>query len=339
MVSATKKKVVKKSNPLTKKITKKNRKGILLAAGKGTRLHPMTLAISKQLIPVYDKPMIYYPLSLFLHAGVRDILLIIDPTDLAVYKSILGDGSRFGVRLSYQVQIEKKGIADALVIAEKFLQGSPSVLILGDNLLVGDDVHAILDEAHKKNTSGALVFGYKVPDPERFGVVTFNKQGKVISLIEKPENPTSSYAVPGIYFYDEHAPRLAKTVIPSARGEMEITDLNRLYMEQGALSVLRFPENTKWFDTGTYDTLLEASNYIQKIQNERGAPIAHIESIAYHKGYIDKSSILDSAKRFSKTAYGQHLYGLINKSSSPKKNTSKKSASAKKAVKRSNKKK
>jgi glucose-1-phosphate thymidylyltransferase len=320
MVAHTARKQLKTSAQ-KKRTSSKTRKGILLAAGKGTRLHPMTLAVSKQLIPIYDKPMIYYPLSLFLHAGVRDILLIIDPSDMLTYKNILGDGSRFGVKLSYEVQIEKKGIADAFIIAEKFLDGSPSCLILGDNLLVGKDLHKTLESAHKANKTGALIFGYKVPDPERFGVVTFDKKGKVISLVEKPENPTSPYAVTGIYFYDNQAPRLAKKLSPSPRGELEITDLNKLYLEEGNLSVINFPEHTKWFDTGTYDTLLEASNYIQQEQKRTGIPIAHIESIAYHRNYITKDTLTQSAKKFSKTSYGAHLLDLLQQKKKTSKHT------------------
>lgn len=287
------------------------RKGILLAAGKGTRLYPMTLAVNKQLLPIYDKPMIYYPLSLFLHAGVREVLLILDPSDIPTFKNLLGDGSSFGIQLSYATQVEKKGIADALLIGETFLAGSPSCLILGDNILHGEGMDEILSKAHKDNIEGATVFGYEVPDPERFGVVTFDKDGKVISLEEKPASPTSPYAVTGIYFYDERAVELAKKLKPSPRGELEITDLNKLYLAEGTLSVIAIPKSVHWFDTGTYDTLLEASNYVQKVHKETNAPVAHLESIAYGYDYITKDTLAASAEKMSKTSYGEHLKRVL----------------------------
>jgi glucose-1-phosphate thymidylyltransferase len=290
-----------------------HRKGVILAAGRGTRLYPMTLAVNKQLLPIYDKPMIYYPLSLFLHIGIRDILLIVDPSDIVSFKNILGDGSHFGVRLSYEVQIEKRGIADALIISEKFLKGSPSCLILGDNLLHGENFDELLRACHIENKYGATVLGYKVPDPERFGVVTFNKNGVAVSLEEKPKNPTSPYAVPGIYFYDGRATKLAKTLTPSARGELEITDLNRLYMNEGTLKVMPVSENIKYFDTGTYDSLIEASFYVQSEQNKTGKPIANLEGLAYTYGYIDRSILGNSAEKLSKTSYGEHLHALLKK--------------------------
>ncbi len=286
------------------------RKGIILAAGRGTRLHPMTLAVNKQLLPIYDKPMIYYPLSLFLHTGIREILIILDPLDVQTFENILGDGSHFGVKLTYVTQVEKRGIADALIIAEEFLDGSPSCLILGDNLLHGEDFARLLRDCHSV-TQGATILGYKVPDPERFGVVTFDKNGVAIALDEKPKNPTSPYAVPGIYFYDEEAVSLAKTLVPSARGELEITDLNKLYLEKGTLRVVPIPEEVIWFDTGTYDSLLEAGAYIQKLQKETGKPVANLESIAYNYGYTTKDTLLKSADKLSKTTYGEHLKNLI----------------------------
>lgn len=290
-----------------------NRKGIILAAGKGSRLHPITLAVNKQLLPIYDKPMIYYPLSLFLHMGIKEILLILDPSDIDLFKKILGDGSHFGVKLSYEVQIEKRGTADALIIAEKFLDGAPSCLILGDNLLHSDNFGELLRNCSNSNLNGATIFGYKVKDPERFGVVTFDKEGVAISLEEKPVNPTSSYAVPGIYFYDERATELAKTLTLSKRGELEITDLNKLYMSKGELKVIPIKEDVMWFDTGTYDSLIEASLYVQKKQKETGKPIANLEGIAYGYGYINKDALISSIEKLSKTTYGEYLQSLLNK--------------------------
>jgi len=290
-----------------------NRKGIILAAGRGTRLLPMTLGVNKQLLPIYDKPMIYYPLSLFLHAGIREVLLIVDPLDVKAFKDILGDGSHFGINLHYETQVEKRGIADAFFIAEKFLAGAPSCLILGDNVLHGSNFAELLRKANEETSHGATIFGYKVPDPERFGVVTFDEQGKAVSLVEKPKNPTSSYAVPGIYFYDHRAPTLAKTLKLSDRGELEITDLNKLYLEEGTLMVSPIPEGVTYFDTGTYDSLMEAAQYVQKIQKETGLPVANLESIAHSYGYIDNSSLHASANKLSKTSYGQHLATLIHR--------------------------
>jgi glucose-1-phosphate thymidylyltransferase len=288
-----------------------NRKGIILAAGRGTRLLPMTLGVNKQLLPIYDKPMIYYPLSLFLHAGIREVLLIVDPLDLRAFKDILGDGSHFGVNLQYATQTVKRGIADAFFIAEEFLAGAPSCLILGDNVLHGNNFAELLRTANEETTHGAKIFGYKVPDPERFGVVTFDENGKAISIVEKPKNPTSSYAVPGIYFYDHRAPELAKKLTLSDRGELEITDLNKLYLEEGTLMVSPIPEGVTYFDTGTYDSLMDASIYVQKIQKETGKPVANLESIAHAYGYITTDSLKTSADKLSKTSYGQHLVTLI----------------------------
>lgn len=294
-------------------VTFMKRKGIILAAGRGTRLYPMTLAVNKQLLPIYDKPMIYYPLSLFLHIGIREILLIVDPLDLQAFKNILGDGSHFGVRISYEVQIEKKGIADALIIAEKFLNGAPSCLILGDNLLHGDNFHVFLRECHTENKAGAIILGYEVKDPERFGVVTFDTNGQAVSLEEKPTKPTSSFAVPGIYFYDGNATSLAKTLSPSTRGELEITDLNRLYLKRGELKVKPIDKKIVWFDTGTYDSLIEASLYVQNEQKLGKEPIANLEGLAYKYGYIDRSILGTSADKLSKTTYGEHLQTLLKK--------------------------
>lgn len=290
-----------------------NRKGIILAAGRGTRLLPMTLGVNKQLLPIYDKPMIYYPLSLFLHAGIREVLLIVDPYDLEAFRAILGDGSHFGIDLQYETQTIKLGIADALIIGERFLAGAPCCLILGDNVLHGSNFAELLQQANKETVRGAKIFGYEVPDPERFGVVTFDKNGKAISLVEKPKNPTSSYAVPGIYFYDERAPTFAKMILPSERGELEVTDLNKLYLEDGSLMVTPIPKSVTYFDTGTYDSLMEAALFIQKFQKETGLPIANLESIAYEYGYIDYVKLNSSAEKLAKTSYGQHLLSLFKK--------------------------
>ena len=287
------------------------RKGIILAAGRGTRLYPMTMAVNKQLLPIYDKPMIYYPLSLFLHAGIREVLLIVDPSDLSVFRNILGDGSHFGITLSYETQLEKRGIADAFIIAEQFLNGSPSCLILGDNVLHGDSFDTILHECNASTKVGATIFGYEVPDPERYGVVTFNEEGKAISLEEKPLHPTSPYAVPGIYFYDERAPALTKQLTLSERGELEITDLNKLYLKENTLKVTPIPKEVVWFDTGTHDSLLEASVYIKNEQEKAGKPIANLESLAYIYEYIDTHTLEKSAKKLSKTSYGAHLQKLL----------------------------
>lgn len=288
------------------------RKGVILAAGKGSRLLPMTLGVNKQLLPIYDKPMIYYPLSLFLHAGIRDILLVVDPEDLKTFKNILGDGSHFGVSLNYETQTVKRGIADALIIAERFLAGSPSCLILGDNLLHGKHFEKLLREANESTDRGARIFGYEVPDPERFGVVTFDTNGKAISLEEKPKHPTSTYAVPGIYFYDGRATELAKKLAPSDRGELEITDLNRIYLDEGTLMVEPIPSDVVWFDTGTYDSLIEAALYVQGKQQETGEPIANLESIAHRYGFTEREVLSKSAENLSKTSYGEHLKKLLN---------------------------
>jgi glucose-1-phosphate thymidylyltransferase len=286
------------------------RKGVILAAGKGSRLYPTTMGVNKQLLPIYDKPMLYYPLSLFLHMDIRDILLVLDPSDLPIFTKLLGDGSHFGIKLSYDVQIEKKGIADALIIAERFLNGSPCCLILGDNLLHEESFSQLLRTCHT-DTDGAIIFGYKVKDPERFGVVTFDEKGVAVSLEEKPKNPTSHYAVPGIYFYDGRATELAKKLKPSDRGELEITDLNKVYMKEGKLKVIPIETGVTWFDTGTYDSLLEASIYIQQKQTETGKPIANLESLAYEYGYIDKDNLAQSAEILSKTSYGEYLKNLL----------------------------
>jgi glucose-1-phosphate thymidylyltransferase len=285
-------------------------KGILLAGGAGTRLHPMTQVITKQLLPVYDKPMIYYPLSTLMLMGIREILLISTPQDIPHFQRLLGDGSSLGIHLSYAIQPRPEGIAQALLIAEDFLAGSPCVLILGDNLFYGSGLQAFLESC--RITEGALIFAYPVHDPERYGVVEFDKTtGQVISLEEKPAKPKSHYAVPGLYIYDGQAPSLAKTLKPSARGELEITDLNRLYLQQGKLHVRRMPRGFAWLDTGTPRSLLEASLFVQVIEERQGLKIGCPEEVAFRKGFISLDQLRRLAEPISKTPYGQYLLRLV----------------------------
>jgi len=285
-------------------------KGILLAGGAGTRLHPMTQVITKQLLPVYDKPMIYYPLSTLMLMGIREILLISTPQDIPHFQRLLGDGSSLGLHLSYAIQPRPEGIAQALLIAEAFLAGSPCVLILGDNLFYGSGLQAFLESC--RITEGALIFAYPVHDPERYGVVEFDKTtGQVISLEEKPAKPKSHYAVPGLYIYDGQAPSLAKTLKPSARGELEITDLNRLYLQQGKLQVRRMPRGFAWLDTGTPRSLLEASLFVQVIEERQGLKIGCPEEVAFRKGFISLDQLRRLAEPLSKTPYGQYLLRLV----------------------------
>jgi glucose-1-phosphate thymidylyltransferase len=285
-------------------------KGILLAGGAGTRLHPMTQVITKQLLPIYDKPMIYYPLSTLMLMGIREILLISTPQDIPHFQRLLGDGSSLGLHLSYAIQPRPEGIAQALLIAEDFLAGSPSVLILGDNLFYGSGLQAFLESC--QITEGALIFAYPVHDPERYGVVELDKTtGQVISLEEKPAKPKSHYAVPGLYIYDGQAPSLAKTLKPSARGELEITDLNRLYLQQGKLQVRRMPRGFAWLDTGTPRSLLEASLFVQVIEERQGLKIGCPEEVAFRKGFISLDQLRRLAAPLSKTPYGQYLLRLV----------------------------
>jgi glucose-1-phosphate thymidylyltransferase len=285
-------------------------KGILLAGGAGTRLHPMTQVITKQLLPVYDKPMIYYPLSTLMLMGIREILLISTPQDIPHFQRLLGDGSSLGLHLSYAIQPRPEGIAQALLIAEDFLAGSPSVLILGDNLFYGSGLQAFLESC--RITEGALIFAYPVHDPERYGVVELDKTtGQVISLEEKPAKPKSHYAVPGLYIYDGQAPSLAKTLKPSARGELEITDLNRLYLQQGKLQVRRMPRGFAWLDTGTPRSLLEASLFVQVIEERQGLKVGCPEEVAFRKGFISLDQLRRLAEPLSKTPYGQYLLRLV----------------------------
>jgi glucose-1-phosphate thymidylyltransferase len=285
-------------------------KGILLAGGAGTRLHPMTQVITKQLLPVYDKPMIYYPLSTLMLTGIREILLISTPEDRPHFERLLRDGGHLGLTIQYAVQPRPEGIAQALIIAEDFLSGEAGVLILGDNLFYGSGLQAFLESC--RISEGALIFAYPVHDPERYGVVEFDKAtGKVLSLEEKPKQPKSPYAVPGLYFYDGMAPALAKTLKPSARGELEITDLNRLYLERGKLHVRRMPRGFAWLDTGTPRSLLEASLFVQVIEERQGLKVGCPEEVAFRKGFITLEQLRRLAESIAKTPYGQYLLRLV----------------------------
>ena len=286
------------------------RKGIILAGGSGTRLHPATLSISKQLLPVYDKPMVYYPLATLMLAGIRDILLISTPQDTPRFQQLLGDGSQWGLNLQYAVQDSPDGLAQAFIIGANFVGNDLSALVLGDNIYYGHDFHTLLDNATQR-TDGASVFAYHVHDPERYGVAEFSAEGKVISLEEKPARPKSRYAVTGLYFYDENVVELARQVRPSARGELEITDLNRLYLERGQLHVELMGRGYAWLDTGTHDSMLEASQFIQTIEHRQGLKVAAPEEIAWRLGYIDDDALRRLAKPMDKNGYGQYLLGLL----------------------------
>ncbi len=284
-------------------------KGIILAGGSGTRLYPATLAISKQLLPVYDKPMIYYPLSTLMLAGIREILIISSPEDVVRFERLLGDGSSLGLKLSYKVQNKPKGIAEALIIGGSFLKGSPLALILGDNIFYGHDLPSILKEGMAVKTGG-LIFGYRIKDPTRYGVVEFDQTMRALSIEEKPQNPKSSYAVPGLYFYGPEAVEIAKTLTPSPRGELEITDVNCVLLNQGNLKVRPLGVGHAWLDAGTFDSFQKASSFVQTIQERQGIKIACIEEIAYKQGYIDQDRLKKHALRYS-NEYGEYLNALL----------------------------
>jgi glucose-1-phosphate thymidylyltransferase len=288
----------------------KNRKGIILAGGAGTRLHPITTSLSKQLLPVYDKPMIYYPLATLMSAGIREFLIITTPRDQVAFRDLLGGGERWGVQFAYAVQAEPNGIAQALIIAESFLAGAPSALILGDNIFYGANLSELLLSASGR-VKGATVFGYYVQDPERYGVVQFDEQGKVVDLLEKPANPPSNYAVTGIYFYDDRASQLTRSIKPSPRGELEITDLNRAYLHEGNLNVERLGRGTAWLDTGTHNSLLDAGVFVRIIEERQGLKVACVEEVAWRMGFIDAAQLKELASPLQKSGYGEYLLRIL----------------------------
>jgi glucose-1-phosphate thymidylyltransferase len=285
-------------------------KGIILAGGKGTRLHPLTLALSKQLLPVYDKPMIYYPLSMLMLAGMREILVISTPDDLPLFRRLLGSGQQWGVQFSYAEQAEPRGLADAFIIGEQFVDENPAGLILGDNIFFG---HGLADQMRTAAAlkSGAQIFAYPVRDPQRYGVIEFDGQGHAISLEEKPDKPRSNYVVPGLYFYDQRVASFARSLKPSARGEIEITDLNKIYLEMGQLQVQQLGRGIAWLDAGTHESLLQAANFIQTVQEGQGIMISCPEEIAYRNGFISRDALFEIAGSYKHNGYGEYLFRLI----------------------------
>jgi glucose-1-phosphate thymidylyltransferase len=288
-----------------------NRKGIVLAGGSGTRLFPLTIAISKQLMPIYDKPMIYYPLSVLMLAGIREILIISTPGDLPLFRRLLGEGSQFGLHLEYAAQPSPDGLAQALIIGSDFLDGAPSALILGDNLFYGEDFRKYLQVANDRSR-GATIFGYHVADPTAYGVVEFASDRRVLSLEEKPKHPKSNYAIPGLYFYDNRVVDFARSLKPSVRGELEITDLHRIYLDHGALHVELLGRGTAWLDTGTHQSLLEAAEFIQVLETRQGLKVACLEEVAWRQGWLDRSSLERQSKELGKSSYGAYLRRLLN---------------------------
>jgi glucose-1-phosphate thymidylyltransferase len=289
-----------------------SRKGIILAGGSGTRLYPLTRVISKQLLPVYDKPMIFYPLATLMLAGMREILVITTPHEQAMFKQLLGDGHEWGIRLEYAVQPRPEGLAQALIIAEKFLDGNPSCLILGDNIFHGGGLLDILQRADRQQ-EGATVFGYWVRDPERYGVVEFDEQQRVVGIEEKPTHPRSNYAVTGLYFYDGRASKYSRELEPSGRGELEITDLNRCYLKDGSLTLARIGRGTAWLDTGTHESLQQAANFVETIEARQGLKIACPEEIAFLQGWIDSDQLMQLAEPLKKSGYGDYLVSVVNR--------------------------
>ncbi|WP_223032331.1 glucose-1-phosphate thymidylyltransferase RfbA [Hanstruepera marina] len=285
-------------------------KGIILAGGSGTRLHPLTLSVSKQLMPVYDKPMIYYPLSTLMYAGIHEILIISTPKDLPLFKHLLGDGQKFGCRFEYAIQEEPNGLAEAFIIGADFIKDDKVALILGDNIFYGSGLSSLLQS--NNNPVGGIIYAYRVQDPERYGVVDFDENGQVISIEEKPQNPKSNFAVPGIYFYDNSVVEIAKNIKPSHRGELEITDVNKVYLNQGNLSVSILDRGTAWLDTGTFNSLMQAAQFVEVIEERQGLKIGSIEAAAYEMGYITEEQFIDLAKPLLKSGYGKNLLGMLN---------------------------
>lgn len=303
---------------ITKNTTKNNinkvnskMKGIILAGGSGTRLHPLTLSVSKQLMPIYDKPMIYYPLSTLMYAGIKEILIISTPKDLPLFKELLGDGEKYGCSFEYAVQEAPNGLAEAFIIGEEFIGKDKVALILGDNIFYGTGLSKLLQA--NNDPHGGIIYAYRVHDPERYGVVEFDEDGRAISIEEKPTNPKSNYAVPGIYFYDNQVVSIAKSIKPSPRGELEITDVNKEYLNQGKLSVSILDRGTAWLDTGTFQSLMQASQFVEVIEERQGLKIGAIEAAAYEMGFIDKNQFKALAEPLMKSGYGKNLLGILNK--------------------------